>query len=135
MHEAVANMACQSESGRKMALTRFAGANVEVQGSCWVGVTLKAPQNAFSQLGSCAELMVEAMFARNKTRNATRITTTPPTVIRSQKSELSRISFSSLADVTTAHIHNSTVGADVCSDPHHIHFARRVSASGYQNTL
>ena len=64
--------------------------------------------------------MVEAMFARNKTRNATRITTTPPTVIRSQKSELSRICVSSLADVTTAHIHNSTVGADVCSDHHHI---------------
>ena len=120
MHEARANMACQSESGRKMALTMFADANVEVQGSCWVRVTLKVPQNALSQLGSCAELMVEAMFARNKTRNATRITTTPPTVIRSQKSELSRISFSSLADVTTAHIHNSTVGADVCSDRHHI---------------
>ena len=77
------------------------------------------PSKCPYQFGSWAELMVDAMFATNKTRNAIRITTTPPTVIRSQKSELSRISVASLADAITAHTLNSTVGAAVCSDHHH----------------
>lgn len=43
--------------------------------------------------------MVVARFAMNKTRNATRITTTPPTVIRSQKSDLSRMRLSLFRDI------------------------------------
>jgi hypothetical protein len=60
----------------------------------------------------------------------TRITTTPPTVIRSQISELLRIrNFSSLP----ADIHytaNFTVAIDICSDSHHILPIRDPAASG-----
>lgn len=71
-----------------------------------------------------------ARFAMNKTRNATRITTTPPTVIRSQKSDLSRMRFSLFRDVCVAHFPNSTGGAEVCSDHGHIlDFPPSVSSS------
>jgi hypothetical protein len=70
-------------------------------------------------LGSWATQMVVARLAMNKTMNATRITTTPPTVSRSQKSELSRISNSRFAGMIIALTSNFTAGAEVCSDHHH----------------
>ena len=64
--------------------------------------------------------MVVARFAMNKTMNATRRTTTPPTVIRSHKSEVLRIRLSLYRADHFAHFPHSTVAAEVCSDQGHI---------------
>ena len=70
-------------------------------------------------LGSWAKQMVVARLAMNRTRNATRMTTTPPTVSRSQKSEPSRISNSRFTGMTIALMSNFTAGLEVCSDHGH----------------
>ncbi len=70
--------------------------------------------------GSWAEQRVVARLAMNRTRKATRITTTPPTVSRSQKSELSRASNSRFPVITIALISNSTGPAGGCSDHDHM---------------
>ena len=126
--------------GSKEKLRVFAGAQtLKCNAANGFATSLKAlwgDNECSYQLGSWAKLMVDAMFARNKTRNAMKITTTPPTVIRSQKSELSRIIIASLADGTAAHFLNSTVGADVCSDHHHNrNLVWNFSSSSYQITF
>lgn len=69
--------------------------------------------------GSWAEQRVVARLAINSTRNATRITTTPPTVSRSQRSELSRASNSRFPVITMVLISNSIEPVDNCSDQDH----------------
>ena len=71
-------------------------------------------------LGSWAKQMVVARLAMNSTRNATRMTTTPPTVSRSQKSEPSRIRISRFTGMTMALISNFTARTEVCSDHGHM---------------
>lgn len=86
---------------------------------------MRSQRKGRSYLGSWAEQMVVARLAMNKTRNAMRITTTPPTVIRSHRSELSRISNSGFPCMTIALISNFTAVAEVCSDHHHTRNLRR----------
>jgi hypothetical protein len=69
--------------------------------------------------GSWAEQRVVARLAANKTRNATRITTTPPTVSRSQRSELSRASNSCFPVITVVLMSNFTALTNDCSDQGH----------------
>jgi len=69
--------------------------------------------------GSWAEQRVVARLATNKTRKATRITTTPPTVSRSQRSELLRASNSCLPVITLVLMSNFTALTDDCSDQDH----------------
>jgi hypothetical protein len=69
--------------------------------------------------GNWAEQRVVARLATNKTRKATRITTTPPTVSRSQRSELSRASNSRFPVITLVLISNFTALTNDCSDQDH----------------
>ena len=69
--------------------------------------------------GSWAEQRVVARLATNKTRKATRITTTPPTVSRSQRSEPLRASNSCLPVITLVLMSNSTTLIYECSDQDH----------------
>ena len=80
------------------------------------GRSLQSLRGRTGYLGSWAEAMVVARLARNKIMNATRITTTPPTVIRSQKSDLSRMLLSLYREACLDHSPNFTAGAVVCSD-------------------
>jgi hypothetical protein len=80
-------------------------------------------------LGSWAKQMVVARLAMNRTRNATRMTTTPPTVSRSQKSEPSRIRNSRFTGMTIVLMSNFTARTEVCSDHDHI------GSMGYPVTL
>ena len=70
-------------------------------------------------LGSWAEQRVVARFATNKTRKATRITTTPPTVSRSQRSEPLRTNDSCFPVITHILTSNSTTLTNECSDQDH----------------
>ena len=69
--------------------------------------------------GSWAEQRVVARLAAKRTRKATRITTTPPTVRRSQRSELSRASNSRFPVITNVLIHSFTGPKHDCSDQGH----------------
>jgi hypothetical protein len=69
--------------------------------------------------GSWAEQRVVARLATNMTRKATRITTTPPTVSRSQRSELLRANNSCLPVITLVLISNFTTLTNDCSDQDH----------------
>jgi len=69
--------------------------------------------------GSWAEQRVVARLATNRTRKATRITTTPPTVNRSQRSELPRATTSCFPVITIALTSNSTALTNDCSDQDH----------------
>ena len=69
--------------------------------------------------GSWAEQRVVARLATNRTRKATRITTTPPTVSRSQRSELSRASNSRIPVITLVLMSNFTALTNHCSDQDH----------------
>jgi hypothetical protein len=70
-------------------------------------------------LGSWAEQRVVARLATNRTRKATRITTTPPTVSRSQRSEPLRTNDSCLPVITLVLTSNSTTLTNECSDQDH----------------
>src|ERR1700760_3751274 len=69
--------------------------------------------------GSWAEQRVAARLATNRTRKATRMTTTPPTVRRSQRSELLRWTNSCFPVIAVALHCHSTVLANVCCDQDH----------------
>ncbi len=109
-------------------MNRIVGANFtisaayrRVQTRCfWMRRNMEGQLERSPQRGIWAELMVVAKFAMNKTRNATRMTTTPPTVNRSHKSELLRIIHSSTKDFSTVLFPNSTAGAEICSDHRHM---------------
>ena len=69
--------------------------------------------------GSWAEHRVVARLATNRTKKATRITTTPPTVSRSQRSELSRASNFCKPVITLVLMSNFTAHTNDCSDQDH----------------
>jgi|ERR1700734_2937917 len=83
------------------------------------GGEIMSPGERRRYRGSWAEQRVVARLATNKTRNATRITTTPPTVSRSQRSELSRASNSRFPVITLVLMSNFTVLTNDCSDQGH----------------
>jgi len=71
--------------------------------------------------GSWAEQSVVARLATKRTKKATRITTTPPTVMRSQRSEFSGASNSGFRVITFVLTSSFTGPKGVCSDQHHRH--------------
>jgi hypothetical protein len=94
---------------------RFAGFEASRQ----LGDKTTSPGDGRAYRGSWAEQRVVARLATNRTKKATRITTTPPTVSRSQRSELSRASKSRNPVITLVLISNFTVLTDDCSDQDH----------------
>jgi len=84
---------------------------------CLDGIVGGGEEKAYR--GSCAEQRVVARLATNRTRKATRITTTPPTVSRSQRSELSRVSNSRFPVIPIVLSCNFTVLTNDCSDQDH----------------
>ena len=75
--------------------------------------------------GSWAAQSVVAKLATKRTRKATRITTTPPTVRRSHKSEVVRDSDSGFPVIILDLINSFTGHRDDCSDQHHNHVLLR----------
>ncbi len=71
--------------------------------------------------GSWAEQMVVARLATKSRAKATRMTTTPPTVSRSQKSEVLLTSNSRFPVITDLLMHHSTEAVGDCSDQDHRH--------------
>ena len=71
--------------------------------------------------GSWAEQRVVARLATKRTRKATRITTTPPTVRRSQRSEVLRASNSGFPVIMNVLINSFTGRMHDCSDQDHKH--------------
>lgn len=100
-------------------LCSFSHVSEVSDGLFWVQQNEQGRLERRHQRGIWAELMVVAKFAMNKTRDVTRMTTTPPTVNRSHKSEFVRIIYSSTKDFSTFHFPNSTSGSEICSDHRH----------------
>jgi hypothetical protein len=108
--------------------------NTRIQVPHLTTIVMSAPQpdvarmsqgNRRAHRGSWAEQRVVAMFAINNTMNATRITTTPPTVSRSHRPELSRARNSLFPVITMILISNSIELDNVCSDQDHMRSSLR----------
>jgi hypothetical protein len=84
--------------------------------------------------GSWAEQRVVARLATKRIRKATRITTTPPTVRRSQRSEVLRASNSGFPVITIVLINSFTGRMHDCSDQDHkLVLCRSLRQQGMKN--
>lgn len=83
------------------------------------GEEMESSREGFAYRGSWAKQRVVARLATKRTRKATRMTTTPPTVKRSQRSEELRASVSCFAVMAVVLTHSFTGCRKVCSDQDH----------------
>lgn len=86
---------------------------------CWGEISVGSRPAGEAYRGSWAAQRVVARFATKRMKKATRITTTPPTVRRSQRSELSRASNSCFPVMTNVLMSSFTGTRNDCSDQDH----------------